>query len=149
MPWAGGKIQRDLTGLEPITDRPCKLKNSVSVITQAVFGHLTEAETSRLFNVVELLRRYSDRTHLLERLQDVLRRIAENDQTDEPGLPESPRSHEERQPFAERLAGDGVQALIAAYRAGTTAPELAAKYGVSLSTVKRLLRKHGGRLKDG
>lgn len=36
--------------------------------------------------LVELLSRYSNRPDLLEPLLDVLRRIKEDDQTDEPGV---------------------------------------------------------------
>jgi len=84
----------------------------------------------------------------LEPLVDVLRRIEQGDRDDEPGLDEPHRNGEERQSFADRLTDDGIQTLIAAYRAGLTAAELATEYGVSLSTVKRLLRKHNGRLRD-
>lgn len=38
--------------------------------------------------------------------------------------------------------------MIADYRAGSIGKEIAEKYGISLSSVRRLMRKHGGRLKD-
>lgn len=98
--------------------------------------------------LVELLRRYSNRQDLLEPLVDVLRRIRENDQTDEPGLDGPYRTAEPPKSFAEQLTTEGIENLVAAYRAGMTGAELATKYGVSLSTVRRLLRKHGGRLTD-
>jgi transposase len=41
-----------------------------------------------------------------------------------------------------------VQALIGDYRGGMIGKEVAKKYGVSLSRLRRLLKKHGGRLKD-
>ncbi|GAA5158116.1 hypothetical protein GCM10023321_37410 [Pseudonocardia eucalypti] len=50
--------------------------------------------------------------------------------------------------LAERLGEAGVQKLITAYRNGTTGPELAAEYGCSLKTIRRLLRKYGVRLAD-
>lgn len=95
---------------------------------------------------MELLRRYSNRQDLVEPLVDVLRRIAENDQTDEPGISEPHHmTGNGRQTTAERLAFDGIAALVDQYRAGVTARELAGQYEVSLSTIKRLLRANNAR----
>ena len=48
----------------------------------------------------------------------------------------------------ERLSPETIAAMIADYRAGSIGKEIAEKYGISLSSVRRLMRKHGGRLKD-
>lgn len=48
----------------------------------------------------------------------------------------------------ERLSPETITAMIADYRAGSIGKEIAEKYGISLSSVRRLMRKHGGRLKD-
>ena len=48
----------------------------------------------------------------------------------------------------ERLSPETIVAMIADYHAGSIGKEIAEKYGVSLSSVRRLMRKHGGRLKD-
>ena len=99
--------------------------------------------------LVELLRRYSNRRDLVDPLVDVLRRIEQNDQEDEPGLDESAQTpRDDRPTYAGQLTPEKIQKLITAYLDGVTAVELAAREGVSLSTIRRLLRKHGGRLKD-
>ncbi|MBL8159232.1 hypothetical protein JNJ66_02125 [Candidatus Saccharibacteria bacterium] len=53
-----------------------------------------------------------------------------------------------RQPASleERLGPAGVEGLITAFRGGTTKLELAERYGTSVSSVSRLLRKRGVRL---
>ncbi|MEV6013755.1 hypothetical protein AB0M29_44390 [Streptomyces sp. NPDC051976] len=48
----------------------------------------------------------------------------------------------------DKLSDEQVSALIGEFHAGTIRKELAAKYGISLSSVTRLLRKHGARLSD-
>jgi hypothetical protein len=42
-----------------------------------------------------------------------------------------------------RLGSAGVDALLDAYRAGATKQQVADQFKISLSSVKRLLRKHG------
>lgn len=49
---------------------------------------------------------------------------------------------------SERLSEADRQAIIERFRAGSTREQLANEYGVSLSTVKRLLRKAGVRRQD-
>jgi DNA-directed RNA polymerase specialized sigma24 family protein len=49
---------------------------------------------------------------------------------------------------SEHLSEANRQAIIERFMAGTTREQLAAEYGVSLSTVKRLLRKAGVRRQD-
>lgn len=94
-------------------------------------------------DVVELLYRYSNRRDLLEPLVEVVRRIRENDQTDEPGLDEPVRVSGPAEPsFAGRLGAAGIEAVVGASSAGQSTAELAAEYGVSLSTMQRLLRKY-------
>ncbi|MGH3710198.1 MAG: helix-turn-helix domain-containing protein [Pseudonocardiaceae bacterium] len=43
----------------------------------------------------------------------------------------------------DRLSPDDVQDMIELYRLGSTARQVAEKFDVSLSSVKRLLRQHG------
>lgn len=45
--------------------------------------------------------------------------------------------------LAERLGRAGIETVARDFLAGTTKPELAERYGVSLSTIKRLLRAEG------
>jgi hypothetical protein len=89
---------------------------------------------------VEVLRRYSNSLDLLKRVQDVLRRIEENDQTDEPGVHSTGRGGG-LVPVRERLSEADLSELVASFQAGTPKQELAARYGISLSSVKRVLRK--------
>jgi transposase len=76
---------------------------------------------------------------------DVVRRIEQNDQEDESGLDEPHNSGNGRPTAADRLAVDGLAAVVEQYRAGVTARELAERYAVSLSTIKRMLRANGAR----
>lgn len=86
------------------------------------------------------MRRYSNRADLLGPMLDVLRRIETNDRTDEPGGIES------REPGAvrprDRLDESDVREIIERFRAGQPKHRLAGEFGMSLSTMKRLLRKH-------
>ena len=45
----------------------------------------------------------------------------------------------------DRFSSDDLQAMIDLYRSGTTAKQVAEKFGVSLRSVKRLLHRHGVR----
>lgn len=95
---------------------------------------------------MELVRRYSNRADLLERLTEARSRARQRGGED-------PDSH----PIAvsgrasgvwrvrDRLTEDDVQVLIADFLAGTSKRELAARYELGLTSVKNLLRKHGVR----
>ena len=96
---------------------------------------------------MELLRRYSNRDDLLKPLVSVLERINED----------LPASQEEAQlvsadgptprawHVSDRLSPTAVKTLVTSYRAGSTIRVLAEQYGISTSSVKRLLREHGAR----
>ncbi|MGH3684620.1 MAG: helix-turn-helix domain-containing protein [Pseudonocardiaceae bacterium] len=45
----------------------------------------------------------------------------------------------------DRLSPDDLKTMIELYRSGTTARQVAEKFGVSLHSVKRLLHQHGVR----
>lgn len=53
----------------------------------------------------------------------------------------------QRPSLEEQVGEAGVAQLIAKYRGGATQQELADRHRVSVSSVKRLLRKHGVRLR--
>lgn len=93
---------------------------------------------------VELCRRYSNRDELLKPLVDVLRRIEQGAQTDEPAL-QLDRSSPQVQALLERLSPDNVEAMSELYLAGMPAQELADRAGSSLSSVTKLLHRHGVR----
>jgi FixJ family two-component response regulator len=90
---------------------------------------------------VELLARYSNRPELLRPLADVLRRS----EAYVPVQDEQVKSRRRTWSVRERLAPQDVHDLVDLFMAGTPKTQLAAKFGISLSTVKRLLRKirHG------
>jgi DNA-directed RNA polymerase specialized sigma24 family protein len=90
--------------------------------------------------VVEVLRRYSNRSDLTQIVWDVLDRIAAGDQTDEPGVL-STGAGGGLAPVRERLGEARLAELAASRRAGASLRELAERFEVSLSSVKRLLRK--------
>jgi hypothetical protein len=92
-------------------------------------------------NSVEVLRRYSNRPDLLGPMLDVLKRGAEGDRTDEPGV-RSTGNRIGSAPIRDRLSESDVCMIIKRFRAGAAKHKLAVEYGMSLSTMKRLLREH-------
>jgi hypothetical protein len=88
---------------------------------------------------VEVLRRYSNRENVTESVQNVLRRVEEKDQTDEPGLVATggagvaPR----------RLIATEREAVLTDFQSGMLIQLIADKHGVSRSTIQRLLRTRG------
>lgn len=88
---------------------------------------------------VEVLRRYSNRDDLLKPLVSVLERIEAGDCEDVPGVQANGSTEPWR--VTDRLTEAERTTLVAEARAGTTTRnELAVRYGISLSSVKRLLR---------
>jgi len=75
----------------------------------------------------------------------VLQRIEENDQTSEPDLAPEGHTLSRSQKVADRLTAGDITAIIADFQAGRPKHQLATHYGISESTVKRILRKHGVR----
>lgn len=95
---------------------------------------------------MELVRRYSNRADLQERLAEARFRASQRGR-------QEPDSHaiivSGRVPgvwrVRDRLSDEDVLALIAEFLAGTSKRMLAERYAVSFSTVKNILRKHGVR----
>jgi len=97
-----------------------------------------------LSNVVDLLRWYSNNPAHLYDLRATLKALAEDDPADdEPELGRQPRRTRRGWSMAERLSVDGLREVAGYYRAGMTARELAEKFSVSLSSIKRILRANG------
>jgi len=98
--------------------------------------------------IVEVLKAYS---HIPSRLYD-LRKTWEVVHGQLPDEHDEDRNEEASRPrqwsMTDRLSPRDVQAIIDQYHAGTIAKDLAEKFGISLSSVRRLLRKHGSRLID-
>jgi hypothetical protein len=90
--------------------------------------------------LVDLLARYSNRPELLRPLAEVLRRV------DLAGAEPEAIYKKEGRPQASsrrrrRLAPDEIETLIELFLAGTRQTDLAAKFGISVSGVKWVLRK--------
>ncbi|MGH3712175.1 MAG: helix-turn-helix domain-containing protein [Micromonosporaceae bacterium] len=94
---------------------------------------------------MDLLRAYSKRSDLADDLAVVLAKLASAGSDHVPFAPSvrsvNAAASRSASPAA-RLGADGALGLAAAYDAGTTRSELAARYGISVSTVARLLREH-------
>jgi hypothetical protein len=90
--------------------------------------------------LVEVLRRYSNRLDLLNPMLEVLRRIREGDQRDEPGV-QSSGSGTGSAPVRDRLSEKDLSEIVDRFRAGIPKHKLATEYGMSQSTMKRLLRQ--------
>jgi DNA invertase Pin-like site-specific DNA recombinase len=95
---------------------------------------------------VELVRRYSNRADLLERLTEARSRarLRGGEDPDNHQITVSGRTSGVWR-VRDRLTDDDVRVLIADFLAGTSKRELAGRYDVSFSTVKNILRKHGVR----
>ncbi|MFI6291967.1 helix-turn-helix domain-containing protein [Nonomuraea sp. NPDC050790] len=93
------------------------------------------------------MRRYSKRLDLLEQLNEALRRLGEKPRTDlEDTLTVSPPDPAQGNwCMKDRFTDEEIQALVERFQAGTPKGVLAKEYGISLSSVKRLLRKHGAK----
>lgn len=99
---------------------------------------------------METLRRYSNRSDLLNDYARVHERAGQGSTESEPDDPElvakgrRPRDHL----LSNRLSETDVQAIISEYRSGVTGRELSTKYNISAGSLKKILRVHGARRKD-
>jgi len=99
-----------------------------------------QGNRGRSLNAVEVLRRYSNRPDLLGPMLEVLSRIEDGDSEDEPGEVESREPGSVRP--SDRLSEADVCRIVDRFRAGTPKHKLAAEFAMSLSTMKRLLRRY-------
>lgn len=117
----------------------CSLTLLTPESTEAVPGEPTPPLTG-----VELLLRYSNKSTLIPHLADVLRRARESDPTDLPSVTNQPQAGQAatEQPgrLSDRLTAADVATIVAAFRQGTPKCQLAARFGVSESSIKRVLR---------
>jgi hypothetical protein len=96
--------------------------------------------------LVEVLRRYSNRTDLLKVMQDILRWIDQNDQTDLAGIER--RSWSEASPKIKRLSEAERAEIVESFKRGVKIRVLAGRYGVGERCIKRALQKYGVGRKD-
>jgi DNA invertase Pin-like site-specific DNA recombinase len=99
---------------------------------------------------VDLTARYSNRPDELAQLLDLLKRIAADDRSSEPGpdgkLDQSPTTQPRRpRKLADRLPSNAIPTMITQFLDGTTIQALATQYGISRSSVKNILRGRGVR----
>jgi hypothetical protein len=100
---------------------------------------------------VEAVRRYTNRSDLLSNYAQVREHVGKastgSDPEDDPELVPT-GNHPRARLLGNRLTDVDVQTLVSDYQAGTTGRELAARYNISRSSVKNILREHGARRKD-
>ena len=121
-------------------------------INAVTITHQTKCPLTWCFNqcqraplLVGVLRHYSNRPDLLQQLQStavILSNAGRDTEVDTDGEASACGVIRSRR-LRDRLSPDDVQAMIELYRLRSTARQVAEKFDVSLSSVKRLLRQHG------
>ena len=89
--------------------------------------------------------RYSNRPELLEQLRKVAAILSDGAHDDGTSARLAAESVVRSRRLRDRFSPDDLQVMIDLYRSGTTAKQIAEKFGVSLRSVKRLLHQHGVR----
>jgi DNA invertase Pin-like site-specific DNA recombinase len=94
---------------------------------------------------VEVVRRYSNRSDLLEQLRKMAMIMADRGRYGEAGMTVeiNTASANRSRRLRDRLSPEDHQTIIDLYRSGTRVRQIAEKFSVSLRSVKRLLREHG------
>jgi DNA-directed RNA polymerase specialized sigma24 family protein len=85
--------------------------------------------------------RYSNNSTLLDDLRHAREVVLSRDEEDEPELGGQRRASGRPWAMVHRLTAEDVQAVVNGYRAGSTARELAERFSVSESSIKRLVRR--------
>jgi hypothetical protein len=91
---------------------------------------------------VGVLRHYSNRPDLLEQLRKVAVILSRDGHNGTTGAEVIRESVVRSRRLRDRFSSEDLQTMIDLYRSGTTAKQVAEKFGVSLRSVKRLLHKH-------
>jgi len=89
--------------------------------------------------------RYSNRPDLLEQLRRVVAILSDSRQDDGTGAKVAAECVVRSRRLRDRFSLEDLRAMIDLYGLGTSACEMAEKYGVSPRSIKRLLRQHGVR----
>jgi DNA-directed RNA polymerase specialized sigma24 family protein len=95
--------------------------------------------------LVDLIVRYLNNRTVLDDLRRAREELLSPAEEDEPELGGDLRASGPPRAVARRLTAEGVQAVVDGYRAGETARELAERFSISESSVKRLVRQAGCR----
>ncbi|MCA1607116.1 MAG: hypothetical protein LC775_16975 [Acidobacteria bacterium] len=140
-----------------VVTKPSRLRDRLATVGYQ-FGYqnvlLIKVEgmvrASTCVKVVDLVAAYSNRPDVLGDLEYTLAALAKAQAATGEAEHVSVRSERSMRAWrvSHRLTEEDVQLLIKEYHAGALRQELADTYKISLSSVGRLLRKHGGRLKD-
>ncbi len=91
---------------------------------------------------MELLRRYSNSYKLVTPLVGLLQLVKAGDRSGPPVVQSAPAS---LRWLSRKLAAGNRERMVERYLAGETAAALAERYGVSLKSVRRILRERGAR----
>lgn len=95
---------------------------------------------------MEFVRRYANRPDLLDDLARLAATLASSTYAAPEGEPYEPGVAQRRQRLLSNLLSPAdVQRLVARFHAGVAKRKLAAEFGISESSVKRLLREHRGK----
>lgn len=95
--------------------------------------------------MVDLMGSYLNRSDLADSLLSAVRQLR-HEQGQDGGSADSVRSasrSDRRWRVVDRLDKDDIETLVAAFTAGTPKRKLVERYGISESSVKRLIRWHG------
>lgn len=106
---------------------------------------LAPADLSGFHNCVDLIAAYSKRQDLADSLVSAVQRLRQAQvEASEPAhsVRSAPLSTRQWR-IEDRLPDADTERLIAAFTAGTPKRKLAEQYGISESSVKRLIRQHG------
>ena len=95
--------------------------------------------------LVEVAGRYSNRPDLLEQLRRVAAIVSDGGQDDGAGAKVPMECLVGSRRLHDRFSSEDLQAMIDLYRSGTTARQVAEKFRISLSSVKRLLHRYSVR----
>jgi DNA invertase Pin-like site-specific DNA recombinase len=95
--------------------------------------------------MIGVVGRYSNRPDLLQQLRKVAAILSDGGQGNDASAGVAPRSVVRSRRLRDRFSLDDLQTMIDLYRSGVTATAVAEKFGVSLRSVKRLLRQYGVR----
>jgi DNA-directed RNA polymerase specialized sigma24 family protein len=91
------------------------------------------------------MRRYSNRPDLLEQLRKVVVILSRGGHEGDTGAEMAGESVVRSRRLRDRFSSEDLQSMIDLYQSGTTARQVAERFGISLRSVKRLLHQHGVR----
>jgi hypothetical protein len=113
-------------------------KDSLLLLTRIVAGARKHCQ----LNLVDLLLSYSKRPELADDLATALRKLKTALSDKHEGSKSVRTEHERTRVWLrDRLTEGAIRQLVTRYQAGATGRELAAEFGISHSSVKRLLRE--------